>query len=363
MSDPRTLAGRPVLACALRASRPESRQTGGPAAARTGQPATPFIAAELRRDPTRTTVLRAEYMRAFGRRFRRIKALVQESVVDNDALRLLGLSAPSAQQAQPARDFGAGDAAKVAAFMAWLRGAIDEEILEVQARAGAQVERHAGWQRTFVVAAYLRGLASADAGIERLGIDVSLGLMQGRPELAITAPPHTRAIDLLLQRNFTELQGVTEAMAQAIQRELLAGIEQGLNPRKVARNINDRVDKIGLHRARLIARTETIRAHAEGTLTRLEQLGIEEVTAQVEFSTAGDDRVCERCEGLEGKVYKIEDARGVLPVHPNCRCAWLPVVAGVVGNWRIYEERCNLNASNAALKTLSALARRWALVS
>lgn len=288
--------------------------------------------AVLRRDPTRTTMLRAQYSAEFGRRFRRLKGLVNRTIVDNDALRLAGPSL-AIRQAGPARDFGAlTDAAKVTAFVAWLRSAIDAEVLEAQERDGPQVTRHSEWQRTYVVAAYVRGLTMANAALERVGIEISLGLVRGRPELLATQSPHDAAIDLLLQRNFTELQGVTEAMAQQIQRELISGLQQGWNPRKVARSINDRVDKIGLTRARMIARTETIAAHAEATLNRYEQLGIEGVTAQVEFSTAGDDRVCTRCEGLEGRVMAVADARGIIPVHPNCRrcCAWLPYVAGVV---------------------------------
>ena len=47
---------------------------------------------------------------------------------------------------------------------------------------------------------------------------------------------------------------------------------------------------------------------------------------EAEFQTAGDDRVCPQCAALNGEIYKVEDARGVIPVHPRCRCNWLPVV-------------------------------------
>ena len=43
-----------------------------------------------------------------------------------------------------------------------------------------------------------------------------------------------------------------------------------------------------------------------------------------EWSTAGDDRVCPLCGPLEGSVMTVKEARGLLPRHPNCRCAWIP---------------------------------------
>lgn len=70
----------------------------------------------------------------------------------------------------------------------------------------------------------------------------------------------------------------------------------------------------------------TIHAHAEGQLDGFEDLGIEEVGADVEFSTSDDDIVCPICEKLKEAVYTIDAARGVIPVHPRCRCSWLPVI-------------------------------------
>src|SRR5690606_28972829 len=44
--------------------------------------------------------------------------------------------------------------------------------------------------------------------------------------------------------------------------------------------------------------------------------------------TAGDDSVCELCGSLEGVIFTVEEARGLLPRHPNCRCAWIPADVG-----------------------------------
>ncbi|RPI64644.1 MAG: phage head morphogenesis protein, partial [Planctomycetaceae bacterium] len=76
-----------------------------------------------------------------------------------------------------------------------------------------------------------------------------------------------------------------------------------------------------------LARTEIIHAHAESTLNRFEEFGIDGVMGQAEWSTSGDGLVCPRCAAVGGKIYSLSDARGMLPMHPNCRCAWLPVLS------------------------------------
>ncbi|MDR1484798.1 MAG: phage head morphogenesis protein [Planctomycetaceae bacterium] len=48
-----------------------------------------------------------------------------------------------------------------------------------------------------------------------------------------------------------------------------------------------------------------------------------EVVAVAEYKTAGDDRVCRKCKEYEGKRIKLYVARGIIPMHPNCRCAWV----------------------------------------
>lgn len=70
----------------------------------------------------------------------------------------------------------------------------------------------------------------------------------------------------------------------------------------------------------------TVRAQAEGQLNALEKLGIDKVGVRVEFKTAGDGKVCPECNKLSGRVFKVKDSHGIIPVHPNCRCGWVPVV-------------------------------------
>jgi hypothetical protein len=78
----------------------------------------------------------------------------------------------------------------------------------------------------------------------------------------------------------------------------------------------------------VIARTEVIRAHAEGQLDALEELGVEELGVEVEWTVTEDSRLCPLCAALKGVVLTLDEAKGLLPRHPNCRCAFIPANVG-----------------------------------
>lgn len=44
----------------------------------------------------------------------------------------------------------------------------------------------------------------------------------------------------------------------------------------------------------------------------------------VQIQTAGDDKVCDICEDFEGETYTLQEARGLIPAHINCRCVVIP---------------------------------------
>lgn len=277
----------------------------------------------LRRDPTRTTTLRAAYARELRRRFGLINRLIRATVVENDFFRLSDERQPLSVLASPvqAYDFPS-DQNKVDAFMAWLQEAIDEEILDVIEREGVRITRRGEFQNTYVRRAYLSGLDHADLQVAKLGIEK---LADEAIRVVFTTPIHIDALTLLYTRNFNELKGITEAMSQQISRVLIDGLSAGKGPREIAKLIADRVGKIGITRATRLARTEIIRAHAEASLNRYGQYGIENVTTMVEWLTASDpcpDR--EAAAKHNGGVYTLAEARGLIPLHPNCRCAWAP---------------------------------------
>jgi len=70
-----------------------------------------------------------------------------------------------------------------------------------------------------------------------------------------------------------------------------------------------------------IARTETVRLANKGLLKTYQDNKIKEV----QFLAALSDRTCPECLGLNGNVYNIIKAEGIIPVHTSCRCTWLSI--------------------------------------
>lgn len=287
-------------------------------------------------DPTRTKTIRRRYAQRLRGQLGALNAAVREAVQRRD---ILSVSADTLQPEDPRppsdRPFRfATDDEKIEAFMAWLRRQERRGILEV-------IDRD---ENTFIRSAYSKGVEHADAALNAEGVQFPEQDLQA----VFNQPVHRESVQFLFTRNFQELQGITDAMNQQISRELADGFAQGHSPTKISRNITDRVDAVGKTRSTVMARTEVIRAHSEGTLNRFEQAGVDEVTVKAEWSTAGDTRVCPICLALEGNVFTVQEARtdtfefsagedqppslsGTYPVrppaHPQCRCAFLPVVS------------------------------------
>ena len=49
------------------------------------------------------------------------------------------------------------------------------------------------------------------------------------------------------------------------------------------------------------------------------------VVGKVDWTTAGDHRVCDRCKAMKGKVFSVEEIEDMIPLHPECRCIALPL--------------------------------------
>ncbi len=153
---------------------------------------------------------------------------------------------------------------------------------------------------------------------------------------AFNTPVAVDKVKLLASRTFTDLDGVSEFMSTLMSRTLTDGLIQGKGAKQVAADLVKNVD-IGKARAMMIARTELIRAHSEGQLDAMESLGVEEVGVAVEWSTSGfrsgktkkgNPTPCPLCSPMKGVVLKLSEARGMIPRHPNCMCAWIPSNVG-----------------------------------
>jgi len=75
-------------------------------------------------------------------------------------------------------------------------------------------------------------------------------------------------------------------------------------------------------RSVIIARTETIRAANEGALDNYtKNMSVE----KVQWLAGISDRTCDICNEENGRIMTIAEARGQIPKHCACRCAWTPL--------------------------------------
>lgn len=215
---------------------------------------------------------------------------------------------------------------KVQGFMQWLSNEVRKGVLEANIVDGQLYPvGNEPWTNVYISSAYQKGIQRGMSESKKAGLPTPMRVDQNTIETRFFQPFHADRVGLLYSRTFEELKGVTDTMGQQIRRVLSEGIAEGRGPRDVARGLNNRVRSVGINRARTIARTEIVRAHHHATIREYEAAGAAGVTVRAEWLTAGDDRVCEECAALEGRVFSMDEILGMIPRHPNCRCVALPV--------------------------------------
>lgn len=287
-------------------------------------------------DPTGTTVLRARFVADVDRRFRALETDVRKTIVDEDAFgmrRNVEVNQPAVANA-----FAFSTSTeRVAGFMDWLERQERAGILE---RASGSFGTRGGWTDLYVDSAYRKGIRDAIARTKQLGGGPPLLAFGDEVGAAFVQPTHVDAVRALYSRTFEDLKTVIAAangearrvLADTMSGSLATSIAEGRAPleaaRRLARDVNGRLDVVGRNRARMIARTEIVRAHQTALLNEYERAGFDQVEVLVEVLTAGFD-VCPKCLDLASRgPYTIAQARGLFPAHPNCRCSFRPRVKG-----------------------------------
>ena len=134
--------------------------------------------------------------------------------------------------------------------------------------------------------------------------------------------PFDEAMKWLKTRIGWAAEEVSEETAKLLADQLAAGYAEG----ESIPELSKRVDAVFTYgdktRAKMIARTETIMAANEGALRGYESVEVE----RVEYVAALDERTDDDCRALDGEIFDVDDAHGMIPIHPNCRCTWVPVV-------------------------------------
>ena len=267
-------------------------------------------------DPTRTATLRRMFVSAIKRRFRLIKGAIIKLIDDEDALGLKkdlinGLVSNAGQwkfESTPN---------KVKNFQTWIKKQFADKL------HGADENRI--WEH-YIQQGFKKGAArafedvnkkmKAMAGVDPKKLQWYAGSKSQFLQSSFNNPVSIEKVKLLAGRTFTDLEGITQAMSTKISRTLTDGLVQGKSPRDIAKDL---VDSVGIEEARAstMARTELIRAHAEGQLQALEEMGVAEVGVEVEWTITDDEKVCPECEAMAEVVLPIAEARGMIPRHPN----------------------------------------------
>ena len=123
----------------------------------------------------------------------------------------------------------------------------------------------------------------------------------------------------ILQRSLTLAKAINSTTMDAIRAALAEGFTAGESIQQLTKRVEGYFEDNAKYRAEMISRTEVISASNEGALHRYELEGID----KSEFYPSPG--ACEACVPLAGE-YITRESHNMIPVHPNCRCVWLPVI-------------------------------------
>ena len=141
----------------------------------------------------------------------------------------------------------------------------------------------------------------------------------------MSSPPINKQLDewsraWVVRRALILAGDINATTLDALRNELALGFTAGESIQQISKRLEGYFTEKAKYRAEMIARTETIAASNEGALHRYELEGID----KSEFYPAPD--ACSECSVYDGQIYLTKESHGIIPVHPNCRCVFLPVV-------------------------------------
>lgn len=270
-------------------------------------------------DPTKTLTLRRNYEGQFASRWGEVRRASRALVVEDNAF---GIGEDGDRITALAKYQFATVPDRVAAYQAWFAQQVNRSLFDGNLSKSYDEAADRFFGNSFANTAYRRGIINGAGQIKSAGGRVASSFVEG----AVTRDKHLEALKRLNMRAFDDLQGISAAASKQIGNTIATGLVEQWSTAAIAAAISERIDKIGIQRSRLIARTEIISAFNEAELNTYDDAGLAGVMLEPELLTAGDNRVCELCEAAARVKYTVATARGVLPLHPNCRCTWLPVI-------------------------------------
>lgn len=200
-------------------------------------------------------------------------------------------------------------------------------ILELENRLGEMPSQELIDQ---VTAAYANGTGQAVANLQKITDQYTLTASQ-----VLASQPYQRRVALISARVFEEMRGFEGETAADLARVLSRGVENGLNPREVAKDIRDRFG-VSKSRAERIARTEITTALRRGIWDEdadaNQRLGIK--TGLLWFSALSPSTRASHA-AKHGNIYSQEEVREFYTRDANsinCKCSQRSILLDEDGN-------------------------------
>ena len=202
-------------------------------------------------------------------------------------------------------------------------------IRNLTAEAGGKVRVFFGGQKQIEINSVLKDFGGVETAVQTIMIEeadkafesgATLGAQRINivSDFALMRPEVTRYLDQVVTP-FSEK--ISAGLSNRIRTQLALGIQNGETLAELTKRVRTVFKSAKESRARLIARTESARAHNIGTMN---QYKISRVVKSVEVSDGiGFDLACEIANG---QTWTLDTAKGNPIEHPNCIRAFIPIV-------------------------------------
>jgi hypothetical protein len=297
-------------------------------------------------DPTGTGSIRSKFNGTLAIRWRGLRAMVRQAIVDQDVLSLS--SRGLMQMSNPAIQ---GGAPKIQMFQRWFDYALTAQVLSSDGT----------FMREFIRRGYDAGQSFAQTEIGRRVVPTHAGDRE----------------EAIFRLAVVEIQGIMDAVSQKASRAVASGLLHNQKPAAIVKAVQAAIDTVGISRSTALVELLVVKAFGEATLDVYEAANVKlvgllpeqllvrdarvrkfkasgsagsrsrsteggpsertirrikqfernlEQFALVSVVTAGDKKVCQVCKRIAARgPYKINKARALIPAHPRCRCVFVPV--------------------------------------
>lgn len=266
-------------------------------------------------DPSRTRLFRSAFRRDLFAGLDEVRRKCYEFVVENDEL---GMGPRPTVNAR--RYAFMDDDRKAEEFRRLVAEQLREHFLE-KVEGGTITPRAAAYILKAYEAAVGRSFKESNRDLS-VRAPESFPIRQSDFARLVRRDPQTaarfRSLIARADEDAKAIAATLEARALSVAAEALAS---GASPKQLYARVNREVIALGRQRSELFVHQTMVRAAAEGQLDAFAALGKTEVSIWAEWVRMAN--ACPLCvKASKRGPYKIEKARGLIPLHVRCRCSW-----------------------------------------